>query len=91
MLRVVDLTCDGRSPLWATSEDELLGEAISTTLTVLQRIPRRARRGRGRLTGPALGCRTRESPASWWLTRMAPGRSPSGGHGAVARSAVGLA
>ena len=36
MLRVVDLTCDGRSPLWASSEGELLGEAISTTLAVLQ-------------------------------------------------------
>ena len=36
MLRVVDLTCDGRSPLWSTGEEEPLGEAISTALALLQ-------------------------------------------------------
>ena len=36
VLRVVDLVCDGRSPLWATSGDDVLAEAVSTTLAVLQ-------------------------------------------------------
>jgi len=35
MLRVVDLVTDGASPLWGSRKDAILGEAISTTLTIL--------------------------------------------------------
>ena len=35
MLRVVELVTDGASPLWATTAGAPLGEAISTTLTIL--------------------------------------------------------
>ena len=37
MLRVVELVTDGTGPLWGTSKDAALGDAISRTLTILTR------------------------------------------------------
>ena len=39
MLRVVDLVTDGCGPLWGTTEDATLGDAISTTLRILMPDP----------------------------------------------------
>ena len=36
MLRVVDLVTDGAGPLWGTTKDATLGDAISTTLAILR-------------------------------------------------------
>jgi len=35
MLRVVDLVTDGAGPLWGTTTDATLADAISTTLAIL--------------------------------------------------------
>jgi hypothetical protein len=35
MLRVVDLVTDGAGPLWGTTKDAALGDAISVTLAIL--------------------------------------------------------
>jgi hypothetical protein len=37
MLRVVDLVTDGAGPLWGTTKDALLGDAIASTLSILTR------------------------------------------------------
>jgi len=36
MLRVVDLVTDGAGPLWTTTKDDALGDAIAKTMTLLR-------------------------------------------------------